>query len=421
MPDKDMIWSHSRLENFENCALQFKYRYIDKVEVPKRDSVEAFLGSRVHEVLEALHKGVQMGKIWTRDEILRRFHDLWEKEKHDEIFIVNRQYTLDDYYRQGQKALSDYWDRYQPFDGDITIALEEHVSLTLDDGDRYRMRGFIDRISKTPDGRWQIRDYKTKRRLPTQEQADNDRQLALYQIGLQRMFPQAKEVELIWHYLLFNEEVRSRRDRSDLERLKTETVKTIQLAEKAMAEDDFPPHESALCDWCDYFDICPAKKHLAQVRDLPPAEFKADDGVKLADRFAELNSQKAEHNRKIKEIGIELDQLKEEIYRFSEQFMITKVYGSTGYLSVKIAETYRPPSRESKDERPLREGLEEFLKSTPLWREVSQLTPARLVKLYESGELTEKLKRELDNFMIPHIEKRVRLSSPKDYDENFEG
>jgi ATP-dependent helicase/DNAse subunit B len=29
------------------------------------------------------------------------------------------------------------------------------------------------------------------------------------------------------------------------------------------------PHESALCNWCPYWDLCPVKKHLVKVEGLP--------------------------------------------------------------------------------------------------------------------------------------------------------
>ena len=45
------IYSHSRLSTFENCPLKYKYTYIDKLDRDRRDSVEAFMGSLVHETM----------------------------------------------------------------------------------------------------------------------------------------------------------------------------------------------------------------------------------------------------------------------------------------------------------------------------------------------------------------------------------
>lgn len=416
-----MVFSHSRLETFESCALKFKFQYIDKVEIPKRDSIEAFLGSRVHDVLEELYKHKLMGKLWEKDELLKYYFNLWEKEKHDDIFIVKKQYTLQDYYQQGHEALSRYWERYYPFDSEKTIALEQRVYLSLDEGDRYRIQGFIDRISKTPEGVWQIRDYKTKRKLPTKEEADRDRQLALYQIGIQKMWDNTEKVELIWHYLLFDEEVKSVRKKSDLQKLKAETIQLIDQVEMAIETGDFPFRESALCDWCAFFDICPAKKHLAQVLPLPPKEFKEDEGVALADRYSELHQRRYELKQQITAIEEEMELLEAEIVRYAQQFGMVRVYGSSRSLNVKINETFRLPTNSNKLERPQREQLEAYLKNTGIWQDVSQLTPARLINLYETGKMAAKQRVELSRFMIPHVVRQVRAGSTKDYDENFEG
>ena len=55
--------------------------------------------------------------------------------------------------------MTDYWNHYHPFESEKTIALEKRIYMNLDDGDSYRFQGYVDRISKTADGTWQIRDY----------------------------------------------------------------------------------------------------------------------------------------------------------------------------------------------------------------------------------------------------------------------
>ena len=50
------LYSHSRLSNFEQCPLKYKLRYIDRVESKIEGSIEAYLGSRAHEVLEKIYR-----------------------------------------------------------------------------------------------------------------------------------------------------------------------------------------------------------------------------------------------------------------------------------------------------------------------------------------------------------------------------
>jgi len=49
---KMMIYSHSRLAAFEQCPLRFKFQYIDKLKPDIKQSIEGFLGNKVHDTLE---------------------------------------------------------------------------------------------------------------------------------------------------------------------------------------------------------------------------------------------------------------------------------------------------------------------------------------------------------------------------------
>lgn len=405
-----MIYSHSRLETFSNCPLKFKFQYVDKVDVPRLESVEAYLGSRVHETLEQHYKNIMMGKMWTQEEYLAYFDDIWKRLMPENLHIVNQQYSKEDYHQQGVRSLVDYWKHYHPFDSEKTIALEKRIYMNLDDSNNFRFQGYVDRISKTPDGVWQIRDYKTKRSLPTIDEAQQDRQLALYQLGLQKMWADTDKVELIWHYLLFDEEVKITKEREGLEKTRIDTIHLIQKVETAMENDDFPYRESALCEWCDYFDICPAKKHLAKVRTLPPEEFKREHGVELVDRHTSLKEER-------RQIELQIATVEEELFSYAQQFLADKIYGSSHYIRVKIAESLQPPSSSDKAEREERKELEEFLKQSGLWEEVSQLNNSRLVRLLEKGELDEKIRGEIERYLVKKIQKRLYPGKRKDVEE----
>jgi len=60
--------------------------------------------------------------------------------------------------------------------------------------------------------------------------------------------------------------MRSRRTPEALEGLRRDIAVLIDRIE---AEREFAPHESALCNWCPYWDLCPEKKHLVKVEGLP--------------------------------------------------------------------------------------------------------------------------------------------------------
>ena len=52
------INSHSSLGSFKNCPRQYWYQYIGKPDVERVDTIEAFLGTCVHETLEARSGGL---------------------------------------------------------------------------------------------------------------------------------------------------------------------------------------------------------------------------------------------------------------------------------------------------------------------------------------------------------------------------
>ena len=246
------IYSHSRLGCFQNCPWQYKLRYIDQV---KRDrtGIEAYVGSCFHAVMEKLYSELPF-KVNTLDELLGYYNAWWAKNWTEDIAITRKNRTAEDYRNSGITCLKDYYKRYQPFNQSKVLGVEREVLFNLDPEGKYCLRGCIDRLAQAGNGIYEIHDYKTSANLPSQEEADNDQQLALYQIAVQGLWNDVKEIRLIWHYVLFDKELVSIRSQGQLDKLKADTISLIQAIESAR---DFPAIESALCDWCAYPDLCP--------------------------------------------------------------------------------------------------------------------------------------------------------------------
>ena len=87
-----MIYSHSRLSSFEQCPLKFKFRYIDLIKPKVHQSVEAFMGSMVHNTLEKLYKDVKFKKETSVEEMIEYFNKLWKEGWSDSIRIVRKEY-----------------------------------------------------------------------------------------------------------------------------------------------------------------------------------------------------------------------------------------------------------------------------------------------------------------------------------------
>ena len=249
------VYSHSRLSAFEKCPLQYRYRYLDRI---KRDtqSIEAFLGNRVHDALEALYRDLLASKRPTLDEILALYHRSWEKSYSDKITIVKTDLTPEHYRKTGEECLAKYYRRHDPFDDGQTLGLEERVTLSLDEQGRYQLQGYIDRLVRQEQGVYEIHDYKTSSgRLPSDADLRADRQLTLYQMAVEKRFPDAREIRLVWYYLVFDQKKTSARTPREIEQHRKQTIGLIDTIE---GTKDYPYRKSPLCSWCEYRDICPA-------------------------------------------------------------------------------------------------------------------------------------------------------------------
>jgi len=382
------IYSHSKLNTFQQCRYKYKLQYIDKIKVDIPTSVEAFMGDLVHRTLEKLYKDLRYQKLNRLEDLLKFFNETWQREWTDDILIVKKGYSSENYMRMGEKYISVYYDHYKPFNQLDILGLETQDKILLPDGNYYHVR--IDKLGCKADS-YYVCDYKTNMKLMTQEEADGDRQLAMYSIWVKNRFSDAVKITLLWHMLAFNKEVISERTEQELGRLQEETMDLIRGIESC---SDFPTNVTALCSYCVYQEICPSFKHQVELKEKPVTEFKDDDGVKLVDEYANLKSRQ-------KEIEKRLDELKAELVIFSKQKEIDTVYGSNMKVSIKEYERIVYP--EDKTE------LINTLKQKGLYDEFSMLSYPRLNSKILKGEIDE----GVGGLVRRSIDHRLNLSKKK--------
>ncbi|MAE96126.1 MAG: hypothetical protein CL910_15830 [Deltaproteobacteria bacterium] len=267
-------FSPSSLNCFENCPRQYYYRYIEKVPV-ESEGIEAFVGKRVHEVLERLYHFVDQGMVPPLPRVLYRYQMFWEEHfDADRIRIVRRDMDVEAYRASGVRCIENYYRRHYPFDQDETLGLERTIRFKLDPDGHYPIRGIIDRLVRARDGTLEIHDFKTGRRVPRQEELDRDRQLGLYELAIRREFDEP-EIRLVWHYVLRNQTRVSVRSDEQRETLREKTALAIDAVR---AEQEWRATTSGLCDWCEYRGRCPAFQEEAlpqEPREAPEAAVPA--------------------------------------------------------------------------------------------------------------------------------------------------
>jgi len=387
------LYSHSRLSTFEQCPLKFKFAYIDKIETEIEETIEAFLGSRVHEALEKLYKDLKFQKLNTLKELLDFFNSEWKKNWNDAIIIVRNEYDQENYKKMGEKFLTDYYERYKPFNHTRTIALE--TEKTVDLNEKYKIHIRIDRLAISNNNIYEIHDYKTSNSLPTQQELDNDRQLAIYAYGIKKIYPDAEKIKLIWHYLAFDKEMSSERIEEQLESLKKEVIKLIEIIE---AEREFPPKVSTLCDWCEFQKLCPEWKHKFKTEELSPNEYLTDNGVQLVNKFAEAK----EESDKLAE---KLEKIREALIEYAKKEKVSMVFGSDVKASVKSYPKLSFPKKYDQNQQEFFEAV----KKIGLWDALATVDVYELSKRINRHEIHPDLIKLLSKFIDKEEIFRVSL------------
>ncbi len=398
------VYSHSRLSCYEQCPAKFKLQYIDKIETEVAETVEAFLGSRVHEALEKLYRDLDHHKMNSLQEILSFLQSEWTKNWSDDIIIVNNEYTKENYQKMAEKYLTDYYQRYHPFDQGKTVALEERILITLDPAGQYKLQGYIDRLTEVKDGFYEIHDYKTNARLPLAEYLRTDRQLALYMIGVKNAYPDVHDIRLVWHFLKFDKEVDSTRTDAELVALKTDTIRLIQQIER---EETFAASPGYLCEWCEFKPLCRQWRHLFSVTEKPANEYLKDSGVVLVNRYAETKKKQKMLNT---EYDAELAKIEEAILAFAEKEGVDCVFGLKNKVRITENERYVFPSKGSME----REQLEILLRDYGKLEEVSQLDTAVLGRILEDAAWDPEVLHGIQRYVQVEKKKRLYLSNRKE-------
>jgi putative RecB family exonuclease len=398
-------YSHSQLSTYQTCPYQYKLSYIQKIKVDT-EGIEAFMGSRVHDVLEKLYRDLKMTKLDTLEELIDFYHQCWEKNWSGTIQIIRKEYRAEDYLALGEKCITDYYKRYYPFDRGRTLGLEETIYFPLEEEKGYWIRGVIDRLTLLNGSVLEIHDYKTSNRLPTQKDIQSDRQLAFYHMGVDGKWKDIQEIKLIWHYLVFDAEIQSQRSPEELQQLRQETMELIKTIE---SDREFSPRESPLCNWCDYQRMCPIWRHRIVTESLPPNEYLNEEGVNLVNRYVELKEKKG---ILVGEIDTEIARVEEALLAYAEMKELEAIFGSDHVAKIKTEVKEKYPLKGE----PSRRALDEFIKNAGKWMEVSDLNPWMLARILERGGWPPSLAKKVKEFATVEKNRTITLSKLKERD-----
>jgi putative RecB family exonuclease len=388
------LYSHSRLGTYENCPFQYKLRYVDRVKPALGNSIESFMGRMVHDALEWLYKLARDSNVVSKESLLNKYDQLWIDNWQDDIRVIKKDLTAENFKQTGSNCLEMYYDSYHPFNQAITIGLEERMMIDLPEDKK--MQGYIDRLDKLGDGHLAVHDYKTSNRVPPQAVADQDRQLGLYALAVHQRYPEVEKIDLVWHYVRFDEEVRSTRTQAQLEKMIDTTVSLIKDVEAATDRKDFPTKTSMLCDWCEFKAQCPEYSHqFASKSDTPTLDTTNITAAQAAETVDKLVDLKAKKKDMAADMDAMVATLEDRLINYSKESGHKAVFGRDYKASFRESKGMKIPDK--KDLR--RYELESTLREMGLWDDLQEMSAYRLKSKIKSGDWSLEQKTEILKYM----------------------
>jgi RecB family exonuclease len=311
--------SYSAFDTYQNCSLKYKFQNIDKIKEPK--SKEAVFGTLVHDTLKFIHTPALIAP--KLEEALAHFSAGWNSD------IFENELEERSAFSQGVAMIQDYYKKNDP-SASIVVDLESRFAIEIGGVEnRHIISGIIDRIDKTEDG-YEIIDYKTTKKMPSQEKVDNDLQLSVYLNAFLARYPKEidrlDKVTVSLYYLKHGVKLSSTRTREQLESAKKLFLDVIAMIEEAK----FEPNVTPLCDWCGYQKFCPMWKHkFKEERKIDSEEVNAaiSDYINLKSAITSTKYQLAE--------------LQEKIGKYMEQEGVDRVFSDEGIIAQTLRKTYK--------------------------------------------------------------------------------
>lgn len=358
-----MAYSHSKLKVYEECALRFRYKYIDKIPEPQVPAKPAlFFGTIIHSALEVLYKKIQQSGSAPSRNSLKQFVQeemIKARDEHDRLSdTVLLPEQFDDYMDLGKQMIDRYYDTYEPFKTGKVNGLEKMFNFELPN--TQKLTGVIDRFDIDGDVAT-IVDYKTDKDIKPYSEfsLSHEQQMTSYAAWIMANYPHVvKTIRGKLIYLRLGREIERDITPDAIHQaiqIITDKISVIEetLFRYNMGEKEaFWPSEWPQCRRCAYQVMCPLWKHKFQADEaVVVSEIGETTIKKLVDKFATLTAEK-------KRIEENLQWLKE----FLEEYVSShsdewwkKLYGEWSTLDIRYTDEYK--TRDETSSQQLKELL----------------------------------------------------------------
>ena len=229
--------SESKSKTFSECALKYRFNYIDRFKESERDTSPLHFGSYIHQI----------------------FEDGYQAKTYEELDVIAKRlkesYSFSDTYLPKIKICLENFLKFNATLGE-SIATEMVYEIVHDEKNEIKLNGIIDRVIKGTDGGILIIDYKTSKRESTQLDLYQDHQLMGYCYALhKKMNVPIEDIVVSHYYPLTSHFVTCKYSPNQINHYLKKKVDQIWKIRK-MKKADFQPMENQFCKWCGFFDMC---------------------------------------------------------------------------------------------------------------------------------------------------------------------
>lgn len=252
---KPTVFSHTRLSTLDKCEHQYAERYLHQRR-PRHDTVEAFVGKRVHEVIEAVHIGSLASNL---PDMQKAYFESFAREYYTGVVDV-RDYGVGYWRDYGSRCVTSYHERAQVEDGWELVGVEYKLGAPLLEQPLASFIGILDRlVRRTGTDEYRVEDFKTGK-MPQRRYFEEDHQIPLYSWLVVRNFELDPSVVMRGERIYLAHDGERQTMDVDHDRragaiwwAQHTAMEALVLEEEVRERGRVPrAQKTRLCDWCAY-------------------------------------------------------------------------------------------------------------------------------------------------------------------------
>ncbi|NCB37533.1 MAG: hypothetical protein EOM80_02080 [Erysipelotrichia bacterium] len=240
---KTMLLSPSKINCFQSCALKYRMKYIDRVPKESRPTPNLSFDRSIHFALREFHENFSPGQF-KKNPFRGLINKYWITDGYSDIEEEER------FRVRANKMLEDY---FASLDGsENPVMFDVSVKWSWNGIDTVVQ---IDRVDQLPDGKLEIIDYKTGKKVPDERVINEDASLLNMYLAANQKWP-GRVAKVSYHFVSNNRRYSLEPTDADIQAHK---IKMADLV-GAINKNEFEPRKGSLCAWCEFYGPCPEWK-----------------------------------------------------------------------------------------------------------------------------------------------------------------